>query len=157
MTKTSTLTPAGAETTRLECYGGNVHALAVLPDGLLASGHADGVIRIWDPIDGVETGRLQGHEGSVEALAVLPDGRLASGSWDYSIRFWDVFTGAETDRLSGHTEPINSLAMLPNGYLVSASGTSHVHSKKDKSIRAWNVADGIEAARFEWTQIYEML
>ena len=93
-----------AETARLEGHTDWVEALALLPDGRLASGSEDKTIRLWDVKTGAETARLEGHTaevnpllfprgGRVTALALLPDGRLASGSEDQTIRLWDVKTG----------------------------------------------------------------
>ena len=64
-------------------------ALAVLPDGRLASGSDDSTIRLWDQASGSCLAVFEGHQDSVNALAVLPDGRLASGSDDSTIRLWD--------------------------------------------------------------------
>jgi WD40 repeat protein len=66
-----------------------VWALAVLCDGLLASGSRDNTIRLWDPASGACERVFEGHQGGVMALAVLGDGRLASGSSDNTIRLWD--------------------------------------------------------------------
>ena len=80
LTCRASLTPPGAEIARLEGHGGWVNALAMLPDGRLASGSSHTTIRLWDVKTGAETAKLEGHDVSVNALAVLPDGRLASGS-----------------------------------------------------------------------------
>ena len=68
-------------------------ALAVLPDGRLASGSVDKTIMLWDPASGFCDATLEGHSGSVIALAVLPEGRLASGSADHTIKLWDPASG----------------------------------------------------------------
>ena len=67
----------GRETAQLRGHKRNLSdlsiSLAVLPDGLLASGSYDGTIRLWDPVSDENTIQLQGHDRAVTALAVLPD------------------------------------------------------------------------------------
>ena len=67
-----------------------VEAVAVLPDGRVVSGGADGRVLVWDPsrpgADPVELGR---HDGWVDAVAVLPDGRVVSGGHDGRVLVWD--------------------------------------------------------------------
>ena len=115
----SSLTPPGPELMRLEGHGGPVNALALLPDGLLASGSDDKTIRLWDLNTRQETARLHGHRAGVTALAVLLDNRLASGSIYGIIRLWDTKTGVETAQLEGGYGDVNALALLPDGRLAS--------------------------------------
>jgi hypothetical protein len=103
------LTLPGAEMLRLEGHSGAVTALAVLPDGRLASASSDHTIRLWDLDIGAETARLHGHTGGVMSLTVVPDGRIASGSSDTTVRVWDLGRYAETARLEGHTEEVTVL------------------------------------------------
>ena len=74
----------------LQGHSSSVYALAVLPDGTLASGSNDNSIKLWDVGTGQCVRTLQGHSDGVNALAVLPDGMLASGSDDKSIKLWDA-------------------------------------------------------------------
>ncbi len=67
-------------------------SLAFSPDGgLLASGHVDGLARLWDVSQGQEIPVRLRHEALVGALTFSPDGAtLASGSLDANVRLWDV-------------------------------------------------------------------
>ena len=57
----------------------------------MASGDADGVIKLWDLQAGKLMKELPGHSGAVNALEFHPsECLLASGSADKTIRFWDV-------------------------------------------------------------------
>ena len=92
-------------------------SLAFSPDGgLLASGHMDGLARLWDVSRGEEIKARLRHEALVGALTFSPDGTtLASGSLDANVRLWDV--GAA---LSG--EPRRELHRQPAGVTAIAYG-----------------------------------
>lgn len=72
-----------------------IRALAYSPDGsTLASGSADGLIRLWDAVDGHPKARLAGHSETINQLAFAASGRiLASGSFDGTARIWDAVEG----------------------------------------------------------------
>lgn len=113
----------------------DVCALAVLPDGRLASGGGDTTVRLWDPATGACTLTLEGtHTSWVRALAALPDDQLASGSCDKSIVIWNTVSGHYLRKLTGHTLTVESLCVLPDGRLASGSA--------DNSVRLWNVVSG---------------
>jgi WD40 repeat protein len=75
--------------------------LLALPDGRVAAGSSNGIIHIWDPVQGIETDRLECPKGWVHAVQVRPDGRLvtSSGYPDNEFRLWDLKTG--THRILG--------------------------------------------------------
>ena len=104
-----------------------VTALAVLPDGKLASGSWDKTVRVWDAASGACLLTLASHTNSVSALAVLPDGKLASGSWDGTVRVWDPASGECLLTLS-HISAVACMTVLQDGRLAVglANGTIHV-------------------------------
>ncbi|MBP9726692.1 MAG: protein kinase [Gammaproteobacteria bacterium] len=119
----------------LEGHTKPVRALAVLPNGQLASGSEDNTIKLWDARGGC-VATLAGHTSGVTALAALPNGQLASGSWDNTIKLWDARGGCVAT-LAGHTGGVIALAALPNGQLASGSW--------DNTIKLWDVRGGCVA------------
>jgi WD40 repeat protein len=75
--------------------GSEAYCLAFSPDdSLLATGHGDSLIRIWDVTTGRLRAELLGHERVVNDLAFSPDGRtLFSSANDGAVRLWSVDHG----------------------------------------------------------------
>jgi WD40 repeat protein len=114
---------------------GWVTALALRGDGgLVATGHEDGTVGLWDPGHDDPMHALQGHRGPVSALAFSADGtRLASAGEDRLIRIWDVADGRECAILHGHNDRIPALVWHPNGQRLYSAGW-------DTSVWVWDVA-----------------
>jgi WD40 repeat protein/3',5'-cyclic AMP phosphodiesterase CpdA len=115
------------------------NSLALNSDGdLLASGHNDGSVRLWDVVAGHELNHLKGHDDGVNSVAFSPDGRtLAFGGTDRSIRLWDVSTWHELLRLEGHDNWVRCVAFSPDGRMLASGGA-------DSSVRLWDVSTGRE-------------
>jgi WD40 repeat protein/tRNA A-37 threonylcarbamoyl transferase component Bud32 len=115
----------------------------------LATGGADGKLRIFDVMTGADTGLSKDYGDGILAVAFSPDGhRLASGggtwgwtrSQDTSIRVWNLVSG-ETRRLEGHSQAVFGLAWSPDGRLLVSCGL-------DGRIKAWEPDLGRELEPF---------
>ena len=120
---------------------GVTQALAISPNGqTLASGGADGAVRLWQ----LKTGRLwhtfprrrfmgNGHGGAVTALAFHPDSRaLYSASVDGSIKEWDC---AECCLLN----TLPTAGWTPMDLAVSQDGRRLVSPYSDGTIVIWDI------------------
>lgn len=116
---------------------GNVLSVAFNPVGsLLASGDADGFVRIWQVTNGQAQFTCSGHSGWVWAVAFSPDGRLvASGAADQMIKLWDATTGKCLKTLTGHSHWILAIAFSPDG-------TKLASCSDDLTIKLWDVSTG---------------
>jgi WD40 repeat protein len=135
-------------TVRFRC-GGEVLAVAFAPWGkTLASGSADGTLRLWDVATGRELRRFPAEASeeyafgtyAVHTVAFSPDGnRLATGGGDATVRLWEVATGKEIWRAEaerpGH---IGCVAFSPDGRLLAWAISS------DPVVRLLEAATGKE-------------
>lgn len=113
------------ERATLKGHPNAVTCLAFSPDSrTVASGSADGTIKLWDVAAGKEHATLTGHTDVVHSVAFSPDNRMvASGSYDGTIKLWELVTGKERATLKGHKGRVFSVSFGPNGKLLaSASG-----------------------------------
>src|SRR5260370_218521 len=72
--------------------GSGARCLALSPDGkLLATGGADGTVRLWDATTCKEVRSWEAHDKAIRALAFAPDGKtLATAGDDGKVRLWDA-------------------------------------------------------------------
>jgi WD40 repeat protein len=106
----------------LSGHTGGVRAVAFSPSGThVASGGADGIVKVWDRRTLREALTLRGHAAAVNTVAFSPDGqRLASGSADGIVRVWDAASGEEVAAFRGHTAGVGGLAFDPTrGHLAT--------------------------------------
>ena len=122
-------------------------AVAFSPDTtILAVGHSDGTVGLWDPWTGRPTATLKAGGLRVLSVAFSPDGeRLAAGTDAGTVYVWDAaaargpssrspaWTAAR--RLAGHPDWVNAVVFSPDSeVLASASGPG--------TIRIWDAASG---------------
>jgi WD40 repeat protein len=97
---------------------------------VIATGGADGVVRLWRPDGARWSGHDLRHPSSVEVLAFSSDGLwLATGCRDGGVRLWSIDGGAWTGAGWYHAGPVTRVQFSPDGRrLLSASrdGTARV-------------------------------
>ncbi|MFB2893410.1 trypsin-like peptidase domain-containing protein [Aerosakkonemataceae cyanobacterium BLCC-F50] len=116
-----------------------VLAVAISADGqTIASGLADGNIKLWNKNTGKELRTLAGHSSTIDALAISPDGQiLASGSRDKTVKIWNLQNGQLLHTLTESPGSVVSLAISPNGQMIAAGS-----SVDNGVIRIWNLQSG---------------
>jgi WD40 repeat protein len=116
--------PKGVE--RRLTPGGKVLALALTADGkVLASGHDDGTVRLWEANSGKELRRLTDGKGPVKTLAWLPDGRrLVSAGPGFGATLWDSQDGRKLRQFASRegTGRGTTLALAPDGRTAAFGG-----------------------------------
>ncbi len=116
---------------------GIIWCVAFSPDGkLLATGDAEGGLRLWQVANGQLLLNFEGHVGWVWSVAFHPDSQtLASCSSDKTIRLWDVNTGECLKTLQGHTSSIWSVAFSPDGQRIASGGD-------EPTVKLWDISTG---------------
>ncbi|MEJ2090089.1 MAG: WD40 repeat domain-containing protein [Gammaproteobacteria bacterium] len=131
-------TRGGSLIHRLGGHDGGVHAVAGR-GRLIATGSADGRIRLWDGETGQLLRHLCGHSETVTSVAFLDPDHLISGARDRTVRLWPLEDGGSPQVFEGHDWWVTKVRPAANGRVVSAS--------EDCSLRVWNPATG----GCEWT------
>lgn len=110
-------------------------------DAALASGTADGVVRLWDLRSGQVQRSLIGHTGPVTCLQ-FDDIHLTTGSMDRSIRIWDLRTGSIVDAFA-YDHPITSLHFDARR-IISTNMESTVKVYDRETGRHWTCGPGAD-------------
>jgi WD40 repeat protein len=120
-----------------------INAMALVKEGaLVATAHADNVVRIW-PIPEAETTaptkELKGHSGAVNCLASHA-AQIVTGAEDNTARIWNVDEGNEV-RAFDHGAPVKAVAISPDGKRLATVG--------GPVIKIWNMEDGAMLAEIK--------
>jgi WD40 repeat protein len=95
-----------------------LYAVTYAPDGkTIATGGADGVIRLWDAAAGESRGELTTPAKPLfNTMAFSPDGtHLLAGGNDNIARIWDMSARRVVLELRGHANFLTAVAFTPDG------------------------------------------
>jgi WD40 repeat protein len=125
----------GTAVRTLQGHEGRVYAVK-FRERVLASGGADGVVRLWDPVSGACLHELPVHPEGVWPVSLDGSGsRLATGDAEGTITLWDTATGTMAHRLPGHAAPVYTAVFSPDGRTI-ATGDA------DATVRLWETGSG---------------
>lgn len=86
-------------------------------NGLIATGHADSIVRLWDPRDQkglVVKLKLSSHKNMVSSVSWAQTGlySLASGSYDSQVKLWDIRSSTPLHNIKGQDKEDNKVLTL---------------------------------------------
>jgi RNA polymerase sigma factor (sigma-70 family) len=112
----------------------------------LASGSADGTIKLWDAATGKETATFKAGT-PVGCVAFSPDGKtLAAAGQDSTVQLWDVAAGKKTATIQAAVDNvpiiIDCVAFSPDGKALASGGEGW-------KIKLWDAATARQTATLE--------
>jgi WD40 repeat protein len=99
---------------------------------LLATGHDDGGVRVWDWADQKMLLELDAHRLPLSAIAFRPDRKaMATAGEDKLIHLWELPSGKSLGTLTGHKDRVPGLAWHPDNKRLFSAGW-------DTTVRVWD-------------------
>lgn len=104
-----------------KAHEGIVRSIVFLDNDKIASAGEDGIVRLWERLEGKLLATLQGHTKEVECLAYQDTGRiLASGSADRTIRVWRPVPAWQcVQSLKGHYSKVGAIIFINDRSMAS--------------------------------------
>ncbi len=102
----------------------------------VATGDADGEVRLWDAQTGKEVATLLQKGASILSLRFSPDdSRLVSADAKGMVKLWDVNSSKQIATLSEQEGAVNEAVFSSDGSRIVAAST-------DKTVRIWDTVTG---------------
>ncbi len=132
--KTEKPEPISSRMAVMNIYKHAMVALDWTPDGsFLATGSADGIVRLWSFETNSPADQWQAHEDWAFSVAFSPDGKMiATGGGDNLVKLWDASSLELIAQLKGHTDDVHSVVFMNDGTMLASSGD-------DCEIRFWDL------------------
>jgi WD40 repeat protein len=115
----------GGPAIALQAHTDSITDIAFSPDGTqLATASLDGMIHIWNALDGSQIRTIDGHSAGVRSIDFSPDGTLlASGSDDRTAKIWNVADGSLQRTLFPLMDSrVVDVEFSPDGSLLALGG-----------------------------------
>ena len=109
----------------LQAHTDSITDIAFSPDGTqLATASLDGMIHIWNALEGSQIRTIAGHSAGVRSIDFSPDGTLiASGSDDRTANIWSVADGSLLRTLFPLMDSrVVEVEFSPDGTLLALGG-----------------------------------
>lgn len=119
---------------------GCVKALAASPDGRLATGGTDNVVRLFDLKKRTEIGDLQEHADTVACLTFVGVRHLVTACDAGKICIWRTHDWEMLLKFQGHKAAITCVAGHPSERML-------VSAARDKTLRLWDLTRGTALAQ----------
>jgi WD40 repeat protein len=128
---------------------GQLTAVTFQRDGRhLASGSAQGTIKIWDAETGQVALSCHAHSHPVAALAFSPDGgHFASIGSDGTLQVRNAVSGQEPARMRGADRPFSGGLFHPDGRCLLWLSRHSPREKGNEEITLWDAATGQDVSR----------
>lgn len=122
-----------------------VTSIAEFQGQMVATGYANGAIKIWDSLSGTLVVSFNGHKSAVSALKFDATGtRLASGSRDSNIILWDLVGEVGLYRLRSHRDQVVALEFLRGKSMIQSENGEEVDEDDDEEMWLLSVGkDGL--------------